>query len=119
METVRKRGRPKGYPKSGGRAKGVTNKSTAEIRNAALRLCPEMLKVLASLARHSETDNVRKDAAIAVLQWGIGKPKEMHEHSGPDGGAIPMAADVKVHDKLESLAGRLLDRIAKRDTQIP
>jgi hypothetical protein len=93
METVKKRGRPRGYPKSGGRAKGTPNKSTADIKAAALELCPEMLGVLAKLARSAEAENVRKDAAIAVLQWGVGKPRETHEHSGPDGGNIPVGLE--------------------------
>jgi hypothetical protein len=101
--------------KSGGRQKGTPNKSTAAIRAAALTLCPEMLRTLAKLARSEKTPpNVRVDAATTILHYGCGKPKEMHEHSGPEGGAIPVAADVNVHDKLESLADRLVDRIAKR-----
>jgi hypothetical protein len=98
-----------------GRQKGTPNKSTAAIRAASLRLCPEMIRTLAKIARSEKTPpNVRVDAATTILHYGVGKPKEMHEHAGPDGGAIPVAADVKVHDKLGSLVERLIDRLEKR-----
>jgi hypothetical protein len=94
--TTGKRGRPKGYPKSGGRKPGVPNKSTSEIREIALAMCPEMMANLAKLARTAESESTRVSASIAILQWGIGKPRESHEISGPEGQAlfVPPVIDV-------------------------
>lgn len=66
-----------------------------------------MMRTLAKMARSEKTPpNVRLDAATTICTTALAS-REMHEHSGPDGGAIPLAADVNVHDKLASLTERL------------
>jgi hypothetical protein len=44
----------------------------------------------------------RHEARKLLLAYAFGKPKELHEHSGPDGGAIPVAftnAVVKIYGR--------------------
>lgn len=94
-----------------GRPKGSKNKSTATIRAAALQLCPEMLCILAGMARSKKTaEAVRRECAIAVLQYGVGKPTEMHVHSGPEGGPIPVSVDVK--QRIIAITERVRSRAA-------
>jgi len=94
-----------------GRPKGSPNKSTAAIRAQALKLCPEMLRILAKMARSEDTgEAVRKDCAFIVIQYGAGKPKEMVEHSGPEGGPIPVSVDVK--ERIAAITERVRNRTA-------
>lgn len=77
-----------------GRKKGSLNKTTLKIRAFAAKLCPEMLRILAKMARSEKTaEPVRKDCSALVLAYGVGKPKEMVELSGPDGGPIPVSEE--------------------------
>jgi hypothetical protein len=96
-------------PKSPGRPKGSPNKSTAAIREAALAACPEMIRVLDKLAHTAKLEAVRVNAAMAVLAYGLGRPREMHEHGGPDGGPIPVSLD-GVADALTGLVQAVKQR---------
>jgi hypothetical protein len=92
--------------KTGGRQKGTPNKATAKLKEQATKLCPEMLRILGKLARNEKIDaKVRKDAATTILEFVISKPKELHEHSGPDGDPIPVSVDV--HDRIRAITERL------------
>lgn len=99
-----------GKQKTGGRQKGTPNKATSQVRAAAAKLCPEMLKVLAKIARSEKSeDKDRIDAATTILQYGAGKPTEMVEHSGPDGDPIPVSMDVTA--RIASITERLRNRV--------
>ncbi len=101
--------RPKGVPKTGGRSKGTPNKATAEIRAAAAKLCPAMLRILAKIARSEKTEEkVRVDAARHILEYGAGKPTEMHEYSGPN--ADPIPASIDIQERIRAITDRLLNR---------
>jgi hypothetical protein len=94
---------PLGHPKWGGRKKGTPNKSTADIRQAALEMAPKMLKVLRDLALKSENDAVRKDAAFIVLQYAVGKPKE--------------SADINVTYNVEEAARTIIELSARAEAR--
>lgn len=75
VETTRKGGRKPGTPKTGGRVKGVPNKATASIRDAAREYTAEALLTLAEVMRDAEAPPpARVSAANALLDRGYGKP---------------------------------------------
>jgi len=69
-------GRPKGHPKTGGRAAGVPNKVTAEFKIAAQQYGPEALETLAQIMRHGDSGQVRVLAANSLLDRGFGRPSQ-------------------------------------------
>lgn len=87
--------RPVGIPKTGGRKKGVPNKATASLKDAAQVYTEQALATLASIMLSaSEGGAARVAAANALLDRGYGKPKQSVEASGPDGGAIETKATI-------------------------
>lgn len=87
--------RPVGIPKSGGRKKGVPNKATACLKEAAQVYTEQALSTLATIMLSaSEGGAARVAAANALLDRGYGKPKQSVEASGPDGGAIQTEATI-------------------------
>lgn len=74
--------------KTGGRIKGTPNKSTG--------LIAEKCRALLEDPGYQDyfTHRLKQGALPPVLEalmwhYAYGKPKELHEHSGPDGGPIP------------------------------
>lgn len=60
----------------GGRAKGVPNKATAEIKEIAGKHSKEAVEILIGIARKSESDAARVSAAKEILDRGHGKPTQ-------------------------------------------
>lgn len=79
-------GTPK--PAGSGRQKGTPNKSTADLRALAQKYGPQALQCLVNAMETGDTTASRISAATALLDRGFGKPKQMIEASGPDGGPI-------------------------------
>lgn len=78
---------PKGV-RLGGRKKGVPNKITHEVRD----LCEQLLNnplYLASFKERLYAGELAPMLEQMVWHYWRGKPKELHEHSGPGGGPIP------------------------------
>lgn len=70
----RKPGKPKGLPKSGGRAKGVPNKATVSIKEAAREYTEAALQTLVSVMKDDEAPHAAKvSAANSILDRGYGK----------------------------------------------
>lgn len=80
--------RPVGIPKTGGRKKGVPNKATASLKEAAQVYTEQALQTLANIMTAGESEAARVAAANSILDRGYGKPKQTVEASGPDGGPI-------------------------------
>lgn len=78
----------KGSPKTGGRGKGVGNKTTADIKGAFKKHGPELVKALMKLTK-SKDENVRVKAINSALDRGFGKPAQTVAVGGdPDAGPI-------------------------------
>lgn len=72
--------------KTGGRVKGTPNKATADIKAAASKHGPEMIRILASIARSKkQPPQARTAAAVALLDRGFGKPAQELQHTGAGG----------------------------------
>lgn len=67
------RGRPPGYKKTGGRHKGVPNKVTQEIREAAREHGPAALEVLVHLLQHAKFEATKIAAAREIFDRAYGK----------------------------------------------
>lgn len=80
-------GRPKGFPKSGGRRKGIKNKRTLEIGQACMAAAPEALKRLKMLMRCDDPNTARAACAL-VLAYAYGKPRERVEVTGSNNGPL-------------------------------
>jgi hypothetical protein len=74
--------------KTGGRAKGVPNKVTADIKALAQSFGAEAITSLIEIARNSENDQARIAASRELLDRGYGKPLQGVEVSGPNGGPL-------------------------------
>lgn len=75
-----------------GRKPGSKNKATVGQLEAISDLAREhtetAINALAQIATAGESEAARVSAATAILDRGYGKPKQMNEHSGKDGGDI-------------------------------
>jgi hypothetical protein len=79
-------GRPKGLPKTGGRAKGVTNKVAADIKALAQEHGPDAVKTLAEIMKDvSVSPAARVAAAKELIDRGYGKAMQTTELTGKDG----------------------------------
>jgi hypothetical protein len=83
---------PRGGPRPGsGRPKGVPNKSTLEVK-AIFRDVVDYRK-LAAITYKRAMDGDPQWAKFC-FEYGFGKPVQVVEHSGPDGGPIRFVEDV-------------------------
>jgi hypothetical protein len=73
QEQQRKPGRPKGYPKTGGRKLGTPSKPTADIKRLSQGYGAELIETLMKIARSAESDAARVAAIKEVLDRGYGK----------------------------------------------
>jgi hypothetical protein len=64
----------RGFPKTGGRRKGVPNAATTASRRQAQAFGEEALMTLVEAMRDGETRQVRIAAALALLDRGYGRP---------------------------------------------
>jgi hypothetical protein len=78
-------GRPTGRPKTGGRRKGVPNRTTAEIRAAAQKHGSEMITELVRLATNATSEQARVAAIKEVLDRGYGKTAQPLTGEGGEG----------------------------------
>lgn len=78
-------GRPKGYPKTGGRKKGTRNKRTVDLMAVAQAYTNEAVKVFAEIMRTSESDAARVAAADKLLDRGHGKAPQPQTGEGGKG----------------------------------
>ncbi len=88
-------GRPKGYPKTGGRRGGTPNKRTSESANAFAHLAgtygEKYAQILDDIAQAKEQKpDIRLLALRIAAPYIWRKQPEAHEISGPDGGGIPV-----------------------------
>ena len=74
-----RRGRPKGIPKTGGRAPGVRNKITVELMGIARPYGPECIDHLVNIMRTSDSDHTRVCAIRELLDRGYGKATQFIE----------------------------------------
>lgn len=79
-----KRGRPKGYPKSGGRAKGTPNKATRDVRKAIAKLAEETVDDIALWFGEIEDPAKRLDLWLRMIEYHIPKLART-EITGQDG----------------------------------
>lgn len=68
--------RPKGLPKTGGRAKGQTNKANADLKAYAAKFTKEAVDKAVEVMRTSDNPAAVIAAANMVLDRGHGKPKQ-------------------------------------------
>jgi hypothetical protein len=71
--------------KTGGRAAGTPNKSSADLREAAQKYTTDALQVLVDVMKdNTQTATARIAAATAILDRGHGKPSQHTEITTPD-----------------------------------
>jgi hypothetical protein len=78
----RQRGGSKPGERRGGRAKGVPNKATADVRAAAQRYTVEAIEMLASIMRNGESEAARVAAADKILDRAHGRPSQAVDLTG-------------------------------------
>lgn len=93
ISTEKKRGRPKGLPKTGGRQKGAVNKVTREVRDWARGILEDP-EVQARTLRQAQEGKLAPAVFNELLHYAYGKPKDTVEVSGPHGS--PLAAIARV-----------------------
>ncbi len=73
-----------GHRKCGGRVKGVPNKATVEVKEAARRLIEDRA-YRAALARRLRSGRIAPAMETTLWHYAYGKPKEYVEHTSPEG----------------------------------
>lgn len=76
-----------------GRPAGKPNKLTRDIKERAAFHGDAALKRIVTLMS-SDDERVALDASKTLLERAYGKPTQYNEHAGPNGGAIPVKAEV-------------------------
>lgn len=84
--TEKNRRNTTGLRRGGGRPKGVPNKASREIKEAA-RALVERPEYVASLQQRIDGGKAPHMETL-LFHYAYGKPKEQHEHTGADGGPI-------------------------------
>ena len=69
-------GRPKGLPRTGGRATGTPNKLNADLRELAGVYTAEALTTLAHIMQHGEAEQARVAACRELLDRAHGRPAQ-------------------------------------------
>lgn len=104
-----------GARKGAGRKKGATSPTMREhkrtLSEMAREHAPEALKTLLHIAKSGESESARVTAANAILDRGYGRPTQAHEHTGANGGPIPIVDLTNITDDqltvLETVFGPL------------
>lgn len=81
--------------KGGGRPKGVPNKTTVALKDAARQYTTEALEALVKVLREGESESARIQAANAILDRGYGKPSTILA-GDEDGGAIRAIHEIRI-----------------------
>lgn len=114
MTATKRGGRREGAGRPAGRRNIATRSQGASLSELARKHTADALSVLVSVAKNSDSDSARVAAANAILDRGYGKPRQAHEHSGPNGGPIP-TVDVS---KLKGMSDEELDLLERALVQI-
>ena len=85
----------KGKPKTGGRTKGTPNKATLEIRELAQAILTRPA-YQTNLRRLADRGKLPPHLETLLYHYAWGKPKEIMEHTGKDGG--PLSIQVYLPD---------------------
>jgi hypothetical protein len=80
---------PKGV-KSGGRKAGTPNKATSDLILTLNRLKCDPIRGMAQIAMDESNEPALRGKMFAELAQYIHPKRKALEHSGPDGGAIPL-----------------------------
>lgn len=70
-------GRPKGYPKSGGRAKGVTNKKTSKFNDELKDKGFNLVDRIVALANKTEDEQILLKLIELTAKYSISIPKQI------------------------------------------
>ena len=105
-----KPGRPKGYPRSGGRKKGTLNHATVDAREAASEIVdsPEYRENLRKRAISGDLS-----PAVETMLWGYskGRPVERVETGRP--GDFAGLSDEELAERLAAVRGQLIGNLRK------
>ncbi len=85
----RRRGRPKGTPKTGGRKKGTPNKATVEAKLACSEIIDDPAYRFKLLSR-ARAGKLAPAVECMLWHYAKGKPKETIEHQTEDGKPLPL-----------------------------
>ncbi|PSJ60759.1 hypothetical protein [Pseudaminobacter soli (ex Li et al. 2025)] len=104
-----------GHRPGAGRPSGARSRATAAhkatLSDLARAHTSTALQVLVNVAKDGESESARVAAANALLDRAYGKPRQSHEHSGPNGGPITSVDLTKLSGdelaQLESIFGPL------------
>ena len=83
----------KGQRGGPGRKKGTPNKATREIKDLATAFLDA--NYWPTLDKRWREGKMSWPEVQTLMAYGYGKPKELHEHAGPDGGPIPVVARIE------------------------
>jgi hypothetical protein len=101
-----------GKREGAGRKRGVPNKVTIELAEAAREFTPQALETLRHVCEKGQSEAARVAAATALLDRAYGRPKQALEHAGKDGGSIQLGVQAQVDQFLEKI-----DAIARRQKE--
>lgn len=88
-------------------------KADKTIRDLAREHCPEAIKTLVHVMRHGDTSAAKNVAANSIIDRGYGKPVQVTEMSGPEGGAIQI--EMTEIEEAKARARQLAIEAAKND----
>lgn len=77
------------------------SKAAQEVKALAAKMCPQALAKIYKLMNESRSDTLQFQCAVKILEFGIGRPAQQFEFSGP--GGFPIAVRHDDTDLLERL----------------
>jgi hypothetical protein len=110
--SIKPNGTHGGKREGAGRKRGVPNKVTIELADAAREFTLQALETLRHVCEKGQSEAARVAAACALLDRGYGRPKQALEHAGKDGGSIQLGVQARIDQFLEKI-----DEIARRQKE--
>jgi hypothetical protein len=105
--SIKPKGGHGGKREGAGRRRGIPNKVTIELAEAAKEFTPQALETLRQVCENGQSEAARVAAACALLDRGYGRPKQAVEHAGKDAGPIQVQAQVtEFLQKLDEMSRR-------------
>jgi hypothetical protein len=108
---MKKRGRPKGQPHTGGRKKGTLNSTTIVAREALTKALPDAIAALKKIIKSSPNEALRIQAAKIIVDKSIPNAPQQLQHTGLDENPIEVKDVSETDTNIIERADQLIESL--------